>query len=178
MREKACRLLEELTEAHGVPGHEDEVRAIMARELRGRGKLVTDKCGSVACVSDASGPKVLLAGHMDEVGFLVQNITSEGFLQFVAVGGWWSHTLLAQRVEVKNSMGQKVLGVIGSKPPHFLPDSQRKQVLPLDALFIDIGASSREEVREHFKIKLELHNHLPALNSNLFFYSKEHIFLN
>ena len=154
MSKAASDLLRKLTEAHSVPGHEDEVREIFVSELQGKGELVADKCGSVACLSPAGGPRVLVAGHMDEVGFLVQNITLDGFIQFVSVGGWWTHTLLAQRVHIKNTQGEKILGVVSSKPPHFLPESQRRQVLPEDALFIDIGASSRAEVIEEFGIKL------------------------
>jgi len=154
MKQKACELLKNLTEAHGVPGFEDEVREIFIKELQGKGELVADRSGSVGCVAKNKGPCVLVAGHMDEVGFLVQNITVDGFLQFVSVGGWWTHTLLSQRVVVKTQSGEKILGVVSSKPPHFLPESQRRQVLPEDALFIDIGASSRQEVNEEFGINL------------------------
>jgi len=146
MKESAISLLATLTNAHSVPGHEDEVRDVFADELKGLGSLSTDGNGSVVCTKDGEGPHVLLAGHMDEVGFLVQGVSASGFIQFVSVGGWWSHTLLSQRVVIKNRNGKKVMGVIASKPPHFLPESQRRQVLPEDALHIDIGASSRAEV--------------------------------
>ncbi len=154
MKKQATNLLKQLTEAHAVPGHEQEVRKIFTTELAGHGAISTDRMGSVICKKGGEGPKVLLAGHMDEIGFLVQNITMDGFIQFVAVGGWWTHTLLAQRVSVCNQQGKKILGVVSSKPPHFLAESQRKQVLPIDALFIDIGASSREEAMDAFGIRL------------------------
>ena len=88
MRTKAVSLLEELTQAHSVSGHEDEVRAIFVDELEGCGELSTDRNGSVFCDAGGEGPRVLVAGHMDEVGFMVQNITPEGYLQFVGIGGW------------------------------------------------------------------------------------------
>jgi endoglucanase len=91
---------------------------------------------------------------MDEVGFLVQNITCDGFLQFVAVGGWWEHSLLSQRVEVRTRRGDKILGVVASRPPHFLPAAQRMQIIPLEQMFIDVGASSREEVERDMGIHL------------------------
>ena len=122
MKEKAVELLRELTNAHAVSGHEDEVRGIFAHELKGIGEFTTDKNGSIACERGLSGPKVLFAGHMDEVGFLVQHITPDGFIKFLPVGGWWTHNLLAQKVVVKTQDGNKVEGVISSKPPHFLPD--------------------------------------------------------
>ncbi len=154
MREKAISLLKELTEAHSVPGHEEEVRAIFVDELEECGDLSTDRNGSVFCETGGAGPRVLIAGHMDEVGFMVQNITPDGFIQFVALGGWWEHTLLSQRVEIRTRDGDKVLGVIGSKPPHFLPEAVRKQVMGIDQMFIDIGAASRREVTEVFGVSL------------------------
>ena len=84
---------------------------------------------------------MLVAGHMDEVGFMVQNITADGFIQFVGIGGWWEHNLLSQRVEILTRAGDKILGVIASKPPHFLPEAQRRQVMTIDQLFIDVGGS-------------------------------------
>ena len=154
MRDEALALLKELTEAHSVPGHEEEVRAIFARELRGCGALATDRVGSVFCELEGEGPRVLVAGHMDEVGFLVQNITPDGFIQFVPVGGWWEHTLLAQRMQIRTAAGKKILGVVGSRPPHFLPESQRGQLLKIEQMFIDIGAGSRVEAERDFGIAL------------------------
>jgi endoglucanase len=154
MRTKAVSLLQELTDAHSVPGHEDEVRAIFVDELEDCGELATDRNGSVFCETDGSGPRVMIAGHMDEVGFMVQNITLDGFIQFVPLGGWWEHNLLSQRVEILTRSGEKVLGVVSSRPPHFLPEAQRRQVIRIDSLFIDIGAASRREAEEEFGISL------------------------
>ena len=154
MRTKAVSLLQELTDAHAVSGHEDEVRAIFVDELADYGELATDRNGSVFCELAGNGPRVLLAGHLDEVGFLVQNITPDGFLQFVAVGGWWEHNLLAQRVEILTRSGDKILGVVSSRPPHFLPEAQRRQVMTIDQMVIDIGAQSRRQVLEEFGISL------------------------
>ncbi len=147
MRDQAIALLKELTEAHSVPGHEDEVRAIFVDELEDCGELSSDRNGSVVCES-GEGPRVLVTAHMDEVGFLVHSITADGFVQFVTVGGWWEHTLLSQRVEILTRSGAKVLGVIGSRPPHFLPEAQRRQLMSCDQMFIDVGATSRREVEE------------------------------
>ena len=154
MRTKAVSLLQELTDAHSVPGHEDEVRAIFVDELEECGELSTDLNGSVFCETDGDGPRVLVAGHMDEVGFMVQNITPDGFLQFVPLGGWWEHNLLSQRVEILTRGGDKILGVVSSRPPHFLPEAQRRQVMSIDQMFIDIGAESRRQAVEEFGISL------------------------
>jgi endoglucanase len=154
MRTKTVSLLHELTEAHSVPGHEDEVRAIFVNELEECGELSTDRNGSVFCETGGDGPRVLVAGHMDEVGFLVQNITADGFIQFVPVGGWWEHNLLSQRVEILTPNGEKILGVVSSRPPHFLPEAQRRQVMAIDQMFIDVGAESRRQAVEEFGISL------------------------
>lgn len=147
MNETSVELLRRLTEAHSVSGFEDEVREIFREELKGKGSLGCDRLGSVYCESEAGdGPRVLVAGHMDEVGFRVQAITSQGYLTFVPVGGWWGHNLLAQRVEVKTRSGSKITGIVASKPPHFLTVAERAKVQSLDAMFIDIAAEDAEEV--------------------------------
>ena len=153
MRDKAIGLLQELTNAHGAPGFEDEVRAIFADEMAEVGEISTDGNGSVFC-ERGEGVRVLLTGHMDEVGFRVQNITPDGFIQFVPLGGWWSHTLLAQRVAIRTSSGDKVLGVIASKPPHFLSEAERSRVIAIEHLFIDVGAQSRSDVEQYYGIRV------------------------
>ena len=147
MRDQAISLLRELTEAHGVPGSEDAVRAIFRRRLDGCGAISTDKLGSIACERPGAegSPRVLVAGHCDEVGFAIQNITPRGFLKIVGLGGWWTHTMVAQRVRILTRSGREVIGVIGSTPPHFLSDAQKDKLMTMDQLCIDIGASSREE---------------------------------
>jgi len=154
MQEKAVSLLESLTNAHSVPGHEEEVRSLFVNELQGRGEFSTDRHGSVFCALSGEGPRVLVAGHMDEVGFLVQNITPDGFVQFVPVGGWWEHSLLSQRVEILTRGGKKILGVVASRPPHLLPEAQRRQVMSIDQMCIDIGATSRNMAEEEMGVSL------------------------
>ncbi len=152
MKTKALTLLKELTEAHSVPGHEDEVRAIFCDELGDCGEISADRVGSVFCTLAGEGPRVMIAGHMDEVGFMVQGITPDGFLRFLPLGGWWEHNLLSQRVEVLTRGGAKVPGVIGSKPPHFLGQAQRREVMMIEQMFIDVGAGSRAEVERELGI--------------------------
>jgi endoglucanase len=173
MRTKALALLQELTEAHSVSGFEDEVRAIFTDELQEVGPLDTDKSGSVICAHSNDGPRVVIAGHMDEVGFMVQNITPDGFLQFITIGGWWNQVMLGQRVQILNRDGEKIIGVIGSKPVHFLPPAQRDSPVAVEAMFIDIGATSRREVIEDYRIQLgapiaPLSAFTPLTNPNLF----------
>jgi len=143
------KLLKELTEASGVPGYEGEIRNIIRGYFKSFGKISQDKIGSLICEQsgDSEEPKVMLAGHMDEIGFIVKHITKEGFIKFTPLGGWWSHVLLAQRMIVKTHKGD-VLGVIGAKPPHMLLEEERKKLVEKKDMYLDIGATSQQEVED------------------------------
>lgn len=142
-------LLKELTEASGIPGHEAEVRRLIRRHFELLGDVSHDRLGSLICKkgSEVAEPKVMLAAHMDEIGFVVSHITNEGFIKFAPLGGWWDHVLLAQRVMIKTAGGD-VVGMIGAKPPHFLSDEERRKLVEKKDMYIDIGATSREEVEK------------------------------
>ncbi len=99
-------------------------------------------------VGDENGPKIMVAGHLDEVGFMVTQIDDKGFIKFQTVGGWWSQVMLAQRVTITTRKGDEIIGVIGSKPPHILPADVRNKVVDIKDMFIDVGAASKEEVLE------------------------------
>lgn len=144
----SLELLRELSLAAGPPGAEGEVRAIVHRELGHMGPIQHDAHGSVIVEGAGDGPRVILDAHMDEVGFSVQSIDQEGRIHFVPLGGWWGHVLLAQRVDVLASSGKKIPGVFGCKPPHFLAKSERDKVIPLDKMYIDVGARSRDDLEE------------------------------
>jgi putative aminopeptidase FrvX len=124
------------------------VRAVIRRHLEPLTTIVQDKMGDIICrkVGAAESPRVMLAAHMDEIGFMVKLITKEGFLRFVQLGGWFDQVLLGQRVIVKTSRGD-LLGVIGAKPPHLLSQEERTKVVVKKDMYIDIGASSEDEVR-------------------------------
>ncbi|MHA1593726.1 MAG: M42 family metallopeptidase [Candidatus Baldrarchaeia archaeon] len=146
-RLRILSLLKELSEAYGPPGYEDEVREIMIRELEGVADEVrVDKLGNVIAVHEGSGPKVMLSAHMDEVALLITHIDDKGFLRFFNLGGIDPRTLYGQRVMIKTDKGV-VYGYIGAKPPHLLKPEERKTVPDVDQLFIDVGVSSREEVK-------------------------------
>lgn len=141
------QLLKDLTEAAGVPGYEAEVREVLQRYLEPVGTLERDKIGSLICVQpgQAERPRVMLAAHMDEIGFMVRHILPEGFIKFIPLGGWWDQVLLGQRVVIKTHKGD-VVGVFGARPPHLLSPDDRKKVVEKKEMYIDIGASSAEEV--------------------------------
>jgi putative aminopeptidase FrvX len=148
--DETLTMLKDLTDAKGIPGNEREVRDVMKKYItQYSDEVTTDHLGSLIAkkVGQENGPKIMIAGHLDEVGFMVTQIDDKGFLRFQTVGGWWSQVMLAQRVTIVTSKGD-VTGIIGSKPPHILPPEARKKPVEIKDMFIDIGATSREEVLE------------------------------
>jgi len=142
-------LLKELTETHGIPGYEAPIREVVRKYLNPLGVLSQDKIGSVICEKKGTSeaPRVMLAGHMDEIGFMVKHITKEGFIKFLPLGGWFDQVLLGQRVIIQTRKGD-VVGVIGAKPPHMLSPEDRRKVVEKKDMYIDIGAVDKDEVDE------------------------------
>lgn len=147
--DKTENLLKELTEAHGIPGYEAEVRKVIRNHFKPIGDVEEDNMGSLICkkVGKDTSPKIMLAGHMDEVGFMVKYISSDGFIRFTPLGGWWDQVLLGQRVLIKTNKGD-VIGVIGAKPPHLLSPEERNKVVVRKNMYIDIGATSEKDVEK------------------------------
>jgi putative aminopeptidase FrvX len=145
---KYKQLLQELTDAHGVSGFEEEAVQVMKKHIIGADEITFDKLGSLIAkkTGKSERPRVMIAGHIDEIGFIVKEITSEGYIKFLPLGGWWGHVALAQRVIVKTMKGD-VPGIIGSKPPHILTDEERKKVLDFKDMFIDVGVSKDFDVK-------------------------------
>lgn len=141
-------LLARCSNTAAASGFEAPIRRLIRSELASCCESITRMpSGNIVCRCGQGGPTVALLAHMDEVGFMVQGITPDGYLLFVPLGGWWNHTLPAQRVVVHSADGRSIPGQIGTKPPHLLPESQRREVMPTEALCIDVGASSAEEVQ-------------------------------
>ncbi len=143
------KFLKELTEMPGVSGYENQVRALLRRYLEPVATIEQDRIGSIIGkrVGQKESPRVMLVGHMDEIGFMVRHITKEGAIKFQPLGGWWDQVLLCQRVTIKTSKGD-VIGVIGAKPPHLLPQDERDKLIKKKDMYIDIGATSAEEAAE------------------------------
>ncbi len=144
-------LLKKLSEAFGPSGFEDEVRDLVVKELEPYvDELMIDKWGNVIGIhyGKRKDLKAMVAAHMDEIGLLIDNIDRNGFLRFRAIGGWNEVTLVSQRVVIKTVDGKMIKGVIGGRPPHVTPPGKEREAPELKDLFIDIGASSDEEVRK------------------------------
>jgi putative aminopeptidase FrvX len=146
MNQETLNLFRTLTELPGASGFEHSVRRFMKEELKKYSdEILQDRLGSVFGVKkgDENGPRVMVAGHMDEVGFMVTQITKNGMLRFQPLGGWWSQVLLAQRVQIITD-DKPIIGVIASIPPHILSDEMRAKPMDIKNMLIDIGADDRE----------------------------------
>jgi endoglucanase len=139
-------LLSKFSNAHGLSGYEDGVAALLLDELAPLvDEVRTDSMGNVIGIRPGTGPTVMVAAHMDEIGLMVSHIDADGFLRFVPVGGWFAPTILSQRVLVRTRDGGSVVGVVGSKPPHLMDAEERKKAVKIKDMFVDIGATSAAE---------------------------------
>ncbi len=137
-------LLKKLSEASGIPGHEGGIRDIIREELSDVvDELKVDLLGNLIAHKKGEGPRVAIAAHMDEIGFLVSYVDEEtGFLRVEPLGGFDPRTLIAQRVRVHTKSGV-LIGAIGVKPVHILPEEERKKVPQVKDLFVDVGLGEK-----------------------------------
>ena len=145
------KLLEELSNEFGPSGFEWEVQKILKKYVeKFADEILQDRTGTLIFISKGiePGPKIMIAGHIDEIGFQISGITKDGFLKFHQLGGWWDQTLLSQRVIIRTVEGKMIPGVIGAKPPHVLDPEERKKVVVKDKMFIDVGCTNKSEVEE------------------------------
>jgi len=146
--DETARLLKSLSEAPGPSAFEEEVRKIVVAEYSGLGATIEyDGLGSVlaALPGGATGPRVMVTAHMDEVGLIVQHITPDGFIRVKILGGILEQALPDQRWTILGRNGP-VPAVTGLRTTHVLPASQRGVVWSLDDTFLDVGATSPEDV--------------------------------
>lgn len=140
-------LLTQLTELKGIPAHEKSVRDFIAAYVKKEGRITYDNLGSIIVEKrgQVDAPRIMLAAHMDEIGFIVSEITNDGFIKFIPAGGWWSHVVLGQQFVITTSAGKEIRAVVGSKPPHILSDDDKKKVVELTDMFMDIGVRDKED---------------------------------
>ncbi|TXC85410.1 M42 family metallopeptidase [Luteibaculum oceani] len=146
------KLLAEICEAPGVPGHEQKIRDIVRRELDGLGfELSVDNMGNLTAFKAGKDARnAMVAAHMDEIGFIVTHIDDNGFLKFHPLGGFDPKTLTAQRVIVHTESGPLV-GVMGSKPIHVMSPEERNKGVKIKDFFIDLGLEA-EEVKKKVEV--------------------------
>ncbi len=150
------KLLKELTLLDAAPGYEREVRNYMRKAMEKSGcEIIQDGLGSIFAVKKSktkNAPKVMFAGHMDEVAFMITGYTKHGLLKFVPLGGWWNQTMLAQRVTITNANGKKLPGVISSIAPHLLTPELLKKPFEIKSMMIDCGFEDEADAKKHVEI--------------------------
>lgn len=153
MREERFSFLKELVEAPSPSGYEGPARAIWRREVEGVAEeLRTDLHGNtIAAVNPSGTPRVMLAGHVDEIGFMVTYIDDDGFAYFGPIGGHDPVIVPGQRVRVHTSSGS-LLGAIGRRPIHLMRGEERDKKVELSDLWIDLGLSGRDAVAARVRV--------------------------
>lgn len=149
------KFIERMSNASGVSGFEEEVLEVVREEVNGGFSVAEDSMRNLYIIGrkDEGLPTIMLDGHTDEVGFMVQSILPNGLLQFVPLGGWIASNIPAHQVRVRDREGNYHIGVTTSKPPHFMSSDEREKKLVIEDIYIDLGASSYEEVVEDFGIE-------------------------
>ncbi len=153
--DKTEELFKELTEAFGPAGYEEEIAKIMQKHFEPLTQEITfDNLGSVIGIKKGNSeyPKVMISAHMDEVGFIVKEITKEGYLRFLPLGGWWSHLLPSQRVIVRTKKGDYT-GIVGSTPIHKLTRESFNKVQSIKDMYIDLGVEEGFDIRKELGVR-------------------------
>ncbi len=153
MRQESLEFLRKLVEAPSPSGFEQPAAAVFREYVEPfADRVTTDVMGSVHATLSGTGegPSVMLAGHMDEIGFMVTWINDDGFIHFKTIGGVDAHLLPGKRVSV-HTRGGALLGVLGRMPIHLLEEEKRKQVAELHKLFIDVGLPA-DQVKERVRV--------------------------
>lgn len=151
---KYIDMIKDLTNANGISGFEDEVVEVIKNYAVSE-DMTVDTMNNVFLnkkQNTKNRPVIMIDGHSDEVGFMVQFITGNGLLKFIPIGGWQDANVAAQKVRIKNRDGVYIKGVVASVPPHFLSAAQKDAPPKIENMLIDVGATSRDEVINDFGI--------------------------
>ena len=145
MNAESLEFLKRLLDTPGPSGFE----AGPARVWRAEAEKLADRVeadvsgNSLAVVNEGGAPRVMLAGHIDEIGLMVTHVDEDGFLYFDGIGGWDPQVVVGQRVRVLTRLGE-VPGVVGRKPIHLIKGEEKEKAVKLSDLWIDVGAAGRE----------------------------------
>jgi len=148
-------LLKELTLLPGISGFEYYIKDFMIEYLKDIAPYIEDRLGQITFTKKGTtdSPKILFIAHADEIGFMVADILASGLIQFHCIGGWNKYTLLSSPVEIITQNGTKLAGIFGSVPVHFTR-GKKEAPFDFDDMFIDIGATSREDAIDNFGINI------------------------
>ena len=151
------KLIEELSNAHGAPGFEDDVLLLGRRYGEALADIREDSLRDLYFYrrgNTGNKPVILLDAHSDECAFMVSAIKPNGTLKFIPLGGWAPNNVSAHKVKIRNDEGRYIPGVVAAKPVHFMSAQEKDRPLSISDMVIDVGAVSQEEVREIFKISM------------------------
>ncbi|HET7478191.1 MAG TPA: M42 family metallopeptidase [Rubrobacteraceae bacterium] len=147
MRDASYEFLKKLLSTPGPSGYEAAAAAVWREEATQFAGVRGDRMGNSFATLNAGGsPRVMLAGHIDEIGVMVTHIDDQGLLRFTGVGGWDPQVLVGQRIRLQTKTGE-VMGVIGKKAIHVMEAEERKKVSEIKNLWIDIGAKDGDEAK-------------------------------
>ena len=146
LKQQSLDFLKRLLATISPSGFEEEAAAVWMNEAKPfADRVYGDLHGNAFAVVNQGGkPKVMLAGHIDEIGLMITHIDDEGYLYFRGIGGWDPQILQGQWIWIRTRTG-RVPGVIGKKPVHLLKEEDRTKALKLEELWIDIGAKDKAE---------------------------------
>lgn len=156
--DRAIKLLQELSNARGASGFEDEVVAVARRFAQGLGRIEEDCLRNLYVYrkeNTGNRPVIMVDAHSDEVGLMVHSIKPNGTLRFVSLGSWNKSALPAARMLIRNALGEYIPGIVAAKPVHFMSAAERANpTMELRDMVIDIGASSQQEAQELYHIRI------------------------
>lgn len=154
---KMLGMIQELSNANGACGFEDEVLTVLRKYGAGLGEFEEDSLRNLYLSrSENRGklPVIQLDAHSDEVSFMIQAIAPNGTLRFIPLGGWVANNIPAHKIRVRGADGSYIPGVVAAKPPHFMSEAEKKSPASIENMVIDIGASSYEEAVNDYKIRI------------------------
>ncbi|MFI5279483.1 MAG: M42 family metallopeptidase [Gemmatimonadales bacterium] len=152
MDERALGFLKKLLDSPGPSGFEAAPARLWREEAKGFAAVTSDIAGnSVATLNPKGSPRIMLTGHLDEIGLMVVHIDDEGYIHFGVIGGWDSQVLVGQRVILEGKSGP-VMGVIGKKAIHLMKAEDKDKVSKVTDLWIDIGAKNKEEAAQRIRV--------------------------
>ena len=167
------QMMKELCEAKGVSGFEDEVLERIRPYVEDLGRVTEDSLRNLYVERNentGTKPVFMLDAHTDEVGFMVQAVKPDGTLRIITLGGWVLHNVPSHRVWVRVKDGSYILGIVASKPPHFMTEAERNKPLDIADISVDVGATSREEAINDFGVRIGE----PVVPDSPFSYDEKH----
>ncbi len=154
MNKKSLSFLKRLLDSAGPSGFETPPARIWRNEAEGFADRVSaDVSGnSTAELNPNGAPRVMFAGHIDEIGLMIVHVDDNGYVYFQTIGGWDPEVLVGQRVSIASNNGRMVEGVIGKKAVHMQDDDERDEMSRPSSLWIDIGAKSRKDALRRVRV--------------------------